>query len=70
MDLPIYNRLNIRSKRAMKRVRKKWGHSYQYNPRPVLIQRLCRELNWTEEEVREQIAKEREFLTHYRQYLR
>ena len=70
MDLPIYNRLNTRSKRAMRRVRKKWGHPYQYNPRPVLMQRLCAELNMTEAEVREQIAKEREILTRYRQYFR
>ncbi|MDJ0574607.1 MAG: hypothetical protein QNJ65_05515 [Xenococcaceae cyanobacterium MO_234.B1] len=70
MDLPIYNRLNTRSQRAMRRVRKKWGHPYQYNPRPVLMQRLCAELNMTEAEVREQIAKEREVLTRYRQYLR
>ncbi len=54
----------------MRRVRKKWGHPYQYNPRSVLIVRLCAELNMTEAEVREQIAKEREFLTRYRQYLR
>ena len=70
MDLPIYNRLNTRSKRAMRRVRKRWGHPYQYNPRNVLIQRLSSELGLTEQEIREQIAKEREFLTRYRQYLR
>ena len=70
MDLPIYNRLNTRSQRAIRRVRKKWGHPYQYNPRPVLIQRLSQELNLTETQVREQIIKEREFLTRYRQYLR
>ncbi len=54
----------------MRRVRKRWGHPYQYNPRNVLIQRLCSELGWAEQEVREQIAKEREYLTRYRQYLR
>ena len=70
MDLTIYNLLNTRSKRAMRRIRKKWGHPYQYNPRNTLIQRLCSELNMTESQVREQIAKEREYLTKYRQYLR
>lgn len=54
----------------MLRVRKKWGHFYEYNPRTTLIQRLCQELNLTEAQVREQIEKEREFLTKYRQYLR
>ena len=70
MKLVIYNRLNLRSQKAMRRVRKKFGHPYEYNPRPVLIHRLCAELELTEAEVREQIAKKREFLTRYRQYLR
>ena len=70
MRLIIYPRLGTTAKRAIKRVRKKWGHFYQYNPKTVLIQRLCSELGWTEKEVREQIAKEREFLTRHRQYLR
>ncbi len=70
MKTPIYDRLNARSQKAMRRVRKRWGHPYQYNPRQILINRLCNELGLTEEEVREQIVKEREFLTRYRKYLR
>lgn len=70
MELIIYGRLSPCSKRAIRRVRKKWGHSYQYTPRQILINRLCAELNWSEEQVRNQIIKEREFITKYRQYLR
>ena len=70
MRLIIYPKLNTTAKRAIRRVRKKWGHPYQYNPRQILINRLCYELNWTEQQVREQIEIEREFLTKHRQYLR
>jgi len=68
MDLIIYPRLNTRSKRAIKREKKKWGHYYHYEPRVTLIQRLCSELGWSEEQVREQIRKERRFLIQNKQY--
>ncbi len=70
MELIIYPRLGTTAKKAIRRVRKKWGHPYNYNPRQILINRLCNELNWTEEQVKRQIAEERKFLTKYRQYLR
>ena len=68
MNLVIYPLLNTCSKRAIKRRKKKWGHWYQYEPRAILVQRLCAELGWSEEQVREQIRKEREFLLENKQY--
>lgn len=70
MELIIYPLLSTTSKRAIIKVKKKWGHYYEYTPRNVLILRLAEDLNWTEEAVRRQIVKEREFLTKNRRYFR
>lgn len=68
MELKIYPRLNKKSKNAIKRKLCSWGRNYQYNPRPHLVRRLSQELGLTEEQVREQIQKERKFLLQYRGY--
>lgn len=68
MQLKIYPRLNQRSKKAMLKQTKRWGHSYNYYPRERLIQRLQQELNMTRQQVLSQIYEEREFLLKHRQY--
>ena len=70
MKLIIYPLLNLRSQRAILRVRKRWGHYYSYTPRQILINRLCAELGWSEKAIREQIQKERTFLIENHKYFR
>lgn len=48
--------------RIVRRRHSKWGRGYQYVPRQDLVQRLARELGWTEEAVRNQIKEERDWL--------
>jgi hypothetical protein len=62
MDLVLFPKLSTRSRRALKRIRGKFGRHYEYNPRPRLIQRLTRETGWTKEQVWEQLFREREYL--------
>ena len=66
--LIVWPKLNLRSKRAMLRTKKKWGHPYRYQPRQQLVNRLCLELNMTKEEVLEKIEEEKAFLLNHRQY--
>ena len=68
MELIIYPRLSDKSKKAIKRAKKKWGHPYRYTPRSILIARLCEELGFTKTQVIQQIKKEREYLLKYPQY--
>lgn len=68
MKLIIYPLLNTRSKRAICRVNKKYGHQYIYNPKYILLSRLSQQLNMSIEEVREQIQKEREFIIKNQHY--
>lgn len=63
MKLIIFPLLNKRSKTAIERVRKRFGHPYYYNPKRMLINRLMQELSMSEDEVLEQLRKEREYLT-------
>lgn len=62
MELLIYPRLQTDSQKAMKRTKKKWGHSYTYVPRKDLLNRLCHELGMDEDSVIIQIAKEAEYV--------
>lgn len=67
MELICFPLLNLRSKRAMLRVSRrrgnsKWKRMYSYNPRRNLVLRLVEELAITEDAVKHQILKERDFL--------
>ncbi len=68
MDLKIYPRLGRKSKLCMVRRRWRFKDEYEYHPRSHLVRRLTQEMGHTEEWVRNQIAKEREFLLQYPQY--
>jgi len=70
MKLICYPLMNLRSKRAILRTRKQWGHPVGYNPRRVLVERLACELNLSPESVLDQLQKEREFLLEYIRYFR
>ena len=60
--LILYPLLNKRSKTAIKRKRKRFGHPYLYSPRQILLSRLSQETGMTKEEVFDQLMREREFL--------
>lgn len=62
MELVLWYKLGTRSRRAMLRVKKKWGHAYHYSPRSDLLQRLSQESHLTIEEVVVQLNKERDYL--------
>lgn len=68
MRLICYPLMSTCSQRAMKRKKWKWGLNYTYIPKQPLVKRLARQLNMTEEEVRNQIAKERAYILQYSQY--
>ena len=70
MNLVCYPLMNRRSKRAILRTRKRWGHPVGYNPRRVLVERLASELNLSPEAVLDQLQKEREFLLGHIRYFR
>ena len=60
--------LNKRSKVAIKRKRKRWGHPYLYTPRRDLLRRLSQQTGMTEEEVLYQLLEERQFLLKNPEY--
>jgi hypothetical protein len=62
MQLKCYPLMCEESQRCMRREKWRWGRTYTYTPKPNLIRRLSAELNMSADEVREQIAKEREFI--------
>ena len=68
MKLIFYPVLNKRSKLALKRQKKRFGHSYRYIPRMQLVKRLMSQFGMTEDAVRDQLAKEREFILKYPNY--
>jgi len=70
MNLVCYPLMNLRSKRAILRTRKRWGHPVRYNPRRVLVERLASELNLSSEAILDQLQKEREFLLEHIRYFR
>lgn len=41
----IWSRLSTRSRRALRKRVKKWGHPYKYSPRSDLVYNLSHELN-------------------------
>jgi hypothetical protein len=70
MILICYPRMNIRSRKAILRTRKRWGHPTNYTPRRALVERLAQELSLSPEAVRLQLSKEREFLLENIRYFR
>lgn len=68
MELKFYPSLNRRSKRALLRKRKRFGHPYHYNPRKRLLERLSHQSGLSIEEVKEQLRKERAFILKYPNY--
>ena len=68
MELKLYPRLNLRSKRAILKVKKQFGNPYNYNPWMALLKRLSAETGMSVEEVRNQLFKERRWLIENRQY--
>jgi hypothetical protein len=68
MQLICYPLMSTCSKRAITRIKKKWGHPVTYTPRATLVERLSRELGMTYDQVIDQLFKERDFLLKYRRY--
>ncbi len=62
MEIILYNQLSTRSRRALLKTKKQYGHRYEYNPRGDLLHRLAQENGMTIEEVYNQLMKERAFL--------
>lgn len=51
----IWNRLCTRSRRAIMKRKKKWGHGYIYKPRGDLLRNLSEELNRPIDEIYEDL---------------
>lgn len=68
MELKLYPMLNLRSKRAILKTKKQFGNPYSYNPRMSLLKRLASETGMDEQQVRDQLLKERAWLIANRQY--
>lgn len=62
MEIILYNQLSTRSRRALLRTKKQYGHRYEYNPRGDLLRRLAQENGMTLEEVYDQLMRERKIL--------
>lgn len=62
MILILYPKLCSRSRTAIKRKYKKFGHPYHYSPRGDLLKRLAEEMDWTIDQVYQQLMKERSHL--------
>jgi hypothetical protein len=68
MDLIIYPRLRIHSKKALLRPRKKWGHPKLYSPQGRLIDRLKKETGLSEGAFWDQFEREKAWLLEHRRY--
>lgn len=62
MELLLYPRLGTTSKRAIRRVKHRWGHPYEYRPRGNLIRRLSEETGYSYEWVQDRLMEERQYL--------
>lgn len=62
MDTPLYDIAHNNTKRAMARYKNKWGHFNFYRPRPAMMLRWMEETGMTENQVFEQLSKERRYL--------
>jgi hypothetical protein len=59
VDIILYNQLSTCSKRAMIRIRGRFGRDYDYRPRGNLLERLARQNGMTIEQVYNQLHLER-----------
>jgi len=55
----LYPQLSTCSKRAITRLRKRFGMPYEYRPRGNLLERLARDNDLTKEQVYQQLLRER-----------
>jgi hypothetical protein len=62
MELLIYPLLSTRSRRAISRARGKYGRPYDYRPRIDLINNLAADLRMSQDQVLDQIKRERDFI--------
>ena len=62
MELLCYPKMSPYSQKALKRRLWRFGSVYVYRPYANLVRRLAQELGLTEEKVREQLQKERQWL--------
>jgi hypothetical protein len=62
LELLLFHKLSRKSKKAIQKTKKYWGHPYNYNPRGNLLTRLSRETGMTIDEVYNQLMKERAHL--------
>lgn len=58
----IWHRLSTRSRRAIMKTKKKWGHKYYYKPRGDLLQNISAELKIEIDEVYELLLEIRQEL--------
>lgn len=58
-EIFLYYQLQTKSRRAILRVRGRFGHPYEYTPRGDLLKRLARDNNMTVEAVYRQLLAER-----------
>lgn len=63
---PLWNRSGTRTRRAWLKIKKRNGSYNNYFPRPALIQRWMKELNWTEDQVIDQFYEERRLVVKQR----
>jgi len=63
MDLLLYPLLGKRSRNALKRLRRGYGKNSVYTPRKVLLDRLKAETGLDDQQIYQQLLKEREYLT-------
>lgn len=66
MRLVCYPLLATKSRRAFMRTKTSWGNTYNYRPRGDLLERLSKKLNWTKEQVLDQLVQERSHLLKIR----
>lgn len=60
--LVLYPKLGTRSKRAILKIKKRYGKPYHYKPRGDLLARLAEEMGWTIDQVHDQLLRERQVL--------
>lgn len=58
-EIILYPKLSTRSKKAMCKLKKRYGRSYHYKPRGQLLERLAKETGLTIDQVHDQLLRER-----------
>lgn len=61
-ELILYPQLSTRSRRAILKTKKSFGHPYRYQPRGDLLERLARTNGMTKDQVYMQLLEERQTL--------